>query len=70
MTDWRTIRLMDCDFDPRARYALVTDHGPAVTLGELDDKSRDELVRSANVGARTLKHLDALLELVKEQGHA
>lgn len=60
MADWCSIRIMDCDITPRARMLLVGDHGPKVTLGDLDALTDAELVRSANVGAATLRELRAL----------
>lgn len=39
------------------KRALIGDHGPSSTIEEIVAKSDDELVRSANVGRRTIRLL-------------
>lgn len=56
-TNWRDIRLTDCDISPRTRMAVTTDHGPAVTLGALFRMTDQELQRSPNVGAKSLREI-------------
>lgn len=64
--DWRTIRTSDCEFSVKARAALIQDHGPQVTIGDLDAKTDAELLRSPNVGRKTLNEVRSMIATLKE----
>lgn len=62
--NWRTVRASDCEFSVKACVALLNDFGPEVTLGEIASKTDMELVRSSNIGRKTLKEIREMIESV------
>lgn len=60
--NWRTIRASDCELSVKASVALLTDFGPEVTLGEIASKTDIELVRSSNIGRKTLKEIREMID--------
>lgn len=51
--DWRSCGVAMSFLPTDIAAALLQDHGKFVTLGEIADKTDGELVRSANIGARS-----------------
>jgi len=47
----------DSTLPGNVKRALIDDHGPSSTIEEIVKKSDDELVRSANVGRKTIRLL-------------
>lgn len=63
--NWRRIRVVDCELSVKTRNSLAHDHGPNVTLGQIAIKSDVDLVRSANVGRRTVREIREMIEIMK-----
>lgn len=64
--DWRTIRAVDCDLSDKARRNLAVEFGGAVTLGELDAKSDVDLLRTANIGRKTLDEVRTVISALRD----
>lgn len=63
--DWRTIRVADCELSVRTCRVLAAEHGEDVTLGDLAIKTDAELVRSPNIGRRTLREINEMILIMK-----
>jgi len=46
--------VIDSNLPDNVKRALIGDHGPSSTIEEIVEKTNDELVRSANVGRKTI----------------
>lgn len=63
--DWRTIRALDCELSVRARNAISDSFSPTTKLGWLADQDDDVLLRSADIGRRTLNEIREMIEIMK-----
>jgi hypothetical protein len=63
--NWRRIRVVDCELSVQTKKALQGDYGADVTLGQVASKSDDELVRSPNVGRKTVREIREMIETCK-----
>jgi hypothetical protein len=63
--NWRRVRVADCELSIRTLNGLRIDHGDDVTLGQIALKTDDELMRSPNIGRKSVREIREAIEVAQ-----
>jgi hypothetical protein len=61
MNDWESIYIIDCDIPGRAKNALISEFGDAVTLGDIKDMPLGHFRNMKGVGPAAVQHIVAAM---------